>query len=109
MKNRVQLIGHVGADPEVKTTSSNKKVANVRLATSDYYYNDAGEKIEQTEWHRLTVWGKLAETIEKYVKKGKEMAVEGKLVHRSFEDKEGQKRTVSEIVVEDFVLLGGKP
>ena len=106
MKNRVQLIGHVGQEPEVKTVND-KKVANVTLATNDSYTNDKGERVEQTEWHRITAWGKTAEIIEKYVSKGKEIAIEGKLSHRSYEDKDGIKRYVTEIVAIEILLLGG--
>ena len=91
MKNKVQLIGHVGQEPEVKTVN-NKKVATLTIATNDFYYNEKGDKVEQTEWHRITAWGKTAEVIEKYVTKGKEIAVEGKLTHRSYDDKDGIKR-----------------
>ena len=105
MKNRVQLIGHVGQEPEVKTVN-NKKVATLTIATNDFYYNEKGDKVEQTEWHRITAWGKTAEIIEKYVTKGKEIAVEGKLTHRSYDDKEGNKRYVTEILVLELLLLG---
>ena len=107
MKNRVQLIGHVGQEPEVKTVND-KKVANITLATNDFYTNDKGEKVEQTEWHRITAWGKTAEIIEKYVSKGKEIAIEGKLSYRNYEDKDGIKRYVTEIVATEILLLGGK-
>lgn len=105
MKNRVQLIGHVGQEPEIKTVN-NKKVATLTIATNDYYYNEKGDKVEQTEWHRVTAWGKTAEIIEKYVTKGKEIAVEGKLTHRSYDDKDGNKRYVTEILVSELLLLG---
>ena len=105
MKNKVQLIGHVGQEPEVKTIN-NKKVANITLATNDAYTNDKGEKVEQTEWHRLSAWGKTAEIIEKYVVKGKEIAVTGKLTYRSYDDKEGVKRYITEILVSEVLLLG---
>nr|WP_298660011.1 single-stranded DNA-binding protein [uncultured Flavobacterium sp.] len=105
MKNRVQLIGHVGQEPEVKTIN-NKKVATLTIATNDFYYNEKGDKVEQTEWHRVTAWGKTAEIIEKYVTKGKEIAVEGKLTHRSYDDKDGNKRYVTEILVNELLLLG---
>ncbi|OYU83215.1 MAG: single-stranded DNA-binding protein [Flavobacterium sp. BFFFF2] len=108
MKNRVQLIGNVGQDPEVKTVGNNRKVANLTLATNDHYYNDAGEKVEQTEWHRLTAWGKTAEIIEKYVTKGKEIGIQGKLTHRSYEDKDGSKKYVTDVVVDEVLLLGSK-
>ncbi|WMW78035.1 single-stranded DNA-binding protein [Flavobacterium sp. 20NA77.7] len=105
MKNRVQLIGHVGQEPEVKTIN-NKKVATLTIATNDFYYNEKGDKVEQTEWHRVTAWGKTAEIIEKYVTKGKEIAVEGKLTHRNYDDKDGNKRYVTEILVSELLLLG---
>ncbi|MBD3724480.1 MAG: single-stranded DNA-binding protein [Flavobacteriaceae bacterium] len=105
MKNKVQLIGHVGQEPEIKTVN-NKKVANLTIATNDYYYNEKGYKVEQTEWHKVTAWGKPAEIIEKFVTKGKEIAVEGKLTHRSFDDKDGNKRYVTEVLVNEIMLLG---
>jgi single-strand DNA-binding protein len=106
MKNKVQLIGNVGNEPEVKTFGEGKKVANITLATNDYYINDKGEKVDQTEWHRVTAWGKIADIIEKYVTKGKEIAIEGKLTHRSYDDKDGNKRFITEVVATDVLLLG---
>jgi single-strand DNA-binding protein len=104
MKNKVQLIGNVGNDPEVRSFND-KKVANLSLATNEIYYNDKKEKVEQTEWHKVVAWGKTAEIIEKYVTKGKEIAVEGKLTYRSYDDKEGIKRYVTEIVVNEVLLM----
>jgi single-strand DNA-binding protein len=89
LKNRVQLIGHVGQEPEVKNLEGGKKLANISLATNDVYYKENGDKVEQTEWHRITAWGKTAEIIEKYVTKGKELAITGKLSTRNYEDKNG--------------------
>jgi single-strand DNA-binding protein len=106
MRNKVQLIGHVGQEPEIKTFDGGKKVANITIATNESYTNDKGEKVEQTEWHRVTAWGKVADIIEKYVTKGKEVALEGKLSHRSYEDKEGVKRYITEVVANDILLLG---
>ncbi len=106
MKNKVQLIGHVGNDPEVKNLEGGKKLANITIATNDYYYKENGDKVESTEWHRVTAWGKTAEIIEKYVVKGKEIAIEGKLTHRSYDDKNGEKRYITEVVVSDILLLG---
>jgi single-strand DNA-binding protein len=106
MKNKVQLIGHVGNDPEIKTFDGGKKVANLTIATNDSYKNDKGEKVEQTEWHKVVAWGKTAEIIEKYVTKGKEIAIEGKLTHRSYEDKNGEKRYITEVVANEVLLLG---
>ena len=88
MKNRVQLIGHVGQEPEIKNLESGK-VGNFTIATNENYTNAKGEKVEQTEWHRISAWGKTAEIIESYVTKGKEVAIEGKLTTRSWDDKEG--------------------
>lgn len=106
MKNKVQLIGNVGQEPEIKTFDGGKKVANIAIATNEYYTNDKGEKIEDTQWHRVSAWGKVADIIEKYVTKGKEIAIEGKLTHRSYDDKEGNKRYITEVVANDILLLG---
>ncbi|MTH17983.1 single-stranded DNA-binding protein [Flavobacterium sp. LC2016-01] len=105
MKNRVQLIGNVGNDPEIKTLESGKKLAHLTIATNESYRNDKGEKVEQTEWHRVTAWGKTAEIIEKFVVKGKEVAVDGKLTHRSYDDKNGEKKYITEVVVNEILLL----
>ena len=105
MKNRVQLIGRVGQDPEVKTLEGGKKLATVSIATNDVYYKENGDKVEQTEWHRVTAWGKTADIIEKYVVKGKEIGIEGKLTHRSYDDKNGEQRYVTEIVANEVLLL----
>ena len=105
MKNRVQLIGRVGQDPEVKTLDGGKKLATVSIATNDVYYKENGDKVEQTEWHRVTAWGKTADIIEKYVVKGKEIGIEGKITHRSYDDKNGEKRYVTEIVANEVLLL----
>jgi single-strand DNA-binding protein len=106
MRNKVQLIGHVGQDPEIKTLEGGRKLANITIATNDVYYKENGDKVENTEWHKVTAWGKTAEIVEKYVTKGKEIAIEGKLTHRSYEDKEGIKRYVTEVVANELVLIG---
>lgn len=106
LKNRVQLIGHVGQEPEIKSLDGGKKLANLTIATNEVYYKENGDKVENTEWHRITAWGKTAEIIEKYVIKGKEVAIEGKLSHRSYDDKDGNKRYVTEIVANEILLLG---
>ena len=106
LRNSVQLIGRLGKDPEVKDFNEKKKVS-FSIATSDVYKNQKGEKVEDTQWHNVVVWGKLAGIAEKYLKKGNEVAVEGKLVHRVYESK-GEKRFYTEINVNDLVLLGGK-
>ena len=106
LKNKVQLIGHVGNDPEIKTFDGGKKLAKLNVATNESYKNDKGEKVEETQWHSLIAWGKTADIIEKYVVKGKEIAIEGKLTHRSYEDKNGEKRYVTEVVIDELMLLG---
>jgi len=106
LKNKVQLIGHIGNDPEIINLESGKKLAKLTLATNEVYKNDKGEKVEDTQWHQVIAWGKTAEILEKYVTKGKEIAVEGKLVHRSYDDKNGEKRYVSEVVVSELLMLG---
>jgi len=108
LRNKVQLIGHVGNDPEIKTFDGGKKLAKLNVATNESYKNDKGEKVEETQWHSLIAWGKTADIIEKYVVKGKEIAIEGKLTHRSYEDKNGEKRYVTEVVIEELLLLGSK-
>src|SRR3954464_7200283 len=106
LRNSVQLIGRLGKDPEVKTFNNSKK-ASFSIATTDSYKNQKGEKIEDTQWHNIVIWGKLAGIAEKYLKKGNEVAVEGKLVHRAYESN-GEKRFITEINVNDLVMLGGK-
>jgi single-strand DNA-binding protein len=106
LRNKVQLIGHVGNDPEIKSFDGGKKLAKLNVATNESYKNDKGEKVEETQWHSLIAWGKTADIIEKYVVKGKEIAIEGKLTHRSYEDKNGEKRYVTEVVIDELMLLG---
>ncbi|MBS1950124.1 MAG: Single-stranded DNA-binding protein [Cytophagales bacterium] len=107
LRNSVQLIGRLGKDPEVKTFGDKKKAA-FSIATSDSYKNTKGEKVEDTQWHNLVIWGKLAEVAGKYLKKGSEVAVEGKLIHRIYETEKGEKRFITEINVNDLVMLGTK-
>jgi single-strand DNA-binding protein len=108
LRNKVQLIGHVGNDPEIKTFDGGKKLAKLNVATNESYKNEKGEKVEDTQWHSLIAWGKTADIIENYVVKGKEIAIEGKLTHRSYEDKNGEKRYVTEVVIDELLLLGSK-
>ena len=107
LRNSVQLIGHLGKDPEVKKLEEGKMRAKVSIATSDTYKNAKGEKVIETQWHNLVGWGKVDEYMEKYLKKGNEVALNGKLVHRTYEDKEGIIRNYSEGVVNEFMKLGG--
>lgn len=108
LRNSVQLIGRLGKDPEVKSFDSGKTKATFSLATSESYKNQKGEKVQDTQWHNLVIWGKLAEAAGKYLKKGAEIAVEGKLVHRVYETDKGEKRFITEINVNDFQMLGSK-
>ncbi|MFD0798440.1 single-stranded DNA-binding protein [Maribacter chungangensis] len=108
LKNKVQLIGNVGNAPEVKALDGGKKVANFSMATNEFYKNSKGEKEQNTEWHNIVAWGKLAEIVEQFVGKGKEVAIEGKLASRSYETKEGEKRYVTEVVASEILLLGIK-
>ena len=106
LRNRVQLIGFVGQAPEIKNLEGGKKLATITIATNEVYHKENGDKVEQTEWHRVTAWGKTAEIIEKFVTKGKEIAIEGKLTHRTYDDKNGEKRYITEVVANEILLLG---
>lgn len=108
LKNKVQLIGNLGANPEVKTMESGKKLAKFSMATSESYRNAQGEKITETQWHQIVAWGKVAEIAEKYLAKGSEVAVEGKLVSRSYTDKEGVKKYITEVQINELLMLGEK-
>lgn len=108
MKNQVRLIGNLGIDPEIKEVGQNRKLAKLSLATNESYRNDKGEKVTETQWHNLVGWGRIATLVEKYLKKGSEIAVEGKLNNRTYVDKEGHKRYYCEIVISDMVMLGNK-
>jgi len=107
LRNKVTLIGRTGK--EVETVNfENGMLAKVSLATSDHYTNAKGEKVEETQWHNLVAFGKTAEIMQKYVEKGHEIAVEGKITYRSYDDKDGQKRYITEIKVDELVMVGGK-
>lgn len=101
------MIGRTGKDVEI-IKFDNGKLAKVSLATSDHYTNALGEKVEETQWHNLVANGKLADIMEKFVEKGKEISVEGKIMYRTYDDKEGIKRYTTEIRVNELILLGGK-
>ncbi len=105
LRNSVKLIGHLGADPEIKKLENGKTVANFSVATNDVYKNTKGDKITETQWHRIVAWGGTAEFAEKYLRKGTHIALNGKLTHSSFEDKEGVKRYKTEVIANEFVLL----
>ena len=107
LRNKVQLIGNLGMNPEVKTLDGGKKLAKMSIATNESYKNAKGEYVKETQWHNLIAWGKTAEVIEKILKKGSEVAVEGKLINRNYTDKEGVKRYITEIEVHELLLIGG--
>lgn len=107
--NKVILLGNVGADPELRYTPGGQAVCDVRLATNEKWTDKEGQKQERTEWHRLVIWGKQAETIKKYVVKGNQLYVEGRIQTRSWEDKDTKaKKYMTEIVVSEFTFIGGK-
>jgi len=105
LRNRVQLIGNLGQDPEIKTLESGKKVAHFTIATNDAYKNSEGQKVEETTWHNIVAWNGLAERAAKYLKKGKQVAVDGRINYRSYEDKKGVTKYITEIVLNELLLL----
>jgi single-strand DNA-binding protein len=105
LTNKVTLIGNLGMDPETKTTESGKKVTHFTLATNDGYKGADGQRVKETTWHNIVAWNGLAETAGKYLKKGREVAVEGRIVYRTYEDKKGVTKNITEIVLNDLVLL----
>ncbi len=108
LRNSVHLIGRLGADPEIKTVQGNLKVARLRVATSDEYKSKTGEKVKQTQWHTLVAWGGLADICENSLSKGIEVAIEGKLGYRVYTDKENNKHFITEITVNELVMVGSK-
>lgn len=108
LRNKVQLIGNLGMNPEIKTLDGGKKLAKITIATNETYKNAKGEKVTDTQWHNLTAWGKTADIIEKYLTKGSEIAVEGKLINKNYTDKEGVKRYTTEIQISELLMLNTK-
>jgi len=108
LRNSVTLIGNLGRDIEVKELSSGTKVARITIATNDYYKNNKGETITDTQWHNLVAWGGTAERMASMLHKGSEVAIQGKLVHSSYEDKDGNMRYKSEVKINDFVKMAKK-
>ncbi len=105
LRNKVQLIGNLGNDPEIINLESGKTLAKFNIATNESYTNDKGEKITDTQWHNVVAWGKTAQIIQKYVTKGKEVAIEGKLTSRSYDYKDGVKRYITEIICSQLLML----
>ena len=108
LRNKVQLIGILGNAPEIKNTESGKKLARFSIATNEVYNNAKGEKVKETIWHNVVAWGKVAAIVEKYLNKGSEIAVEGKLITRSYTDTHGVKRYITEVEVSELLILGSK-
>ena len=108
LKNKVQLIGNLGMDPEIKILEGEKKLAKMSIANNNSYKNAQGELVKETQWHNLIAWGKTAGLIEKFLTKGSEVAIEGKLINRNYTDKEGVKRYITEIQVNDVLMIGSK-
>jgi len=108
IKNHVQLIGNVGQEPQTTNLESGKKVVRFSLATNENYKNDKGEKVQSTDWHTVVAWGKTAEIVEKFVSKGKEVGVTGKLRTRSYTMDDGNQRYVTEVEIREILLLGSK-
>lgn len=107
--NKAILIGNLGRDPEVRAIDSGRKVANFSLATTESYRDKNGERVDQTEWHNIVLWGALAEIAEKYLRKGNQVYVEGRIRTRSYEDKEGVTKYITEVVGSNMTMLGGRP
>ncbi len=105
LRNSVRLIGNLGMNPEVKEVGNNKLLAKFSIATTESFKNDEGEKISDTQWHNLVAWGNQAKIAEKYLKKGNEVAIEGKLTSRSYNDKDGVKRFITEIIVHEILMI----
>ena len=105
LKNKVQLIGNLGYDPEVREVAKGRKVARISVATHSSYTDGEGKRVGNTQWHTVVAWGRMAEMAERMLRKGSAVAVEGRLVHRTYEGKDGGKRYVSEVVLSDFQLL----
>jgi len=108
LRNSVRLVGNLGMDPEIKNFDSNKRLVRLSLATNESYKNDKGEKVTETQWHNLSLWGNLAKFAEESLKKGDEVAIEGKLTNKNYTDKDGNKRYFCEVVVNEFIKLNGR-
>ncbi len=108
IKNSVQLLGHLGKDVELTEFDSGSTKVKFSIATSDYYKNSKGEKVQETQWHNIVAWGKLGENMQKYLAKGSEVLVKGKLTSRTYNDKEGNTRSITEVVASDFLLFDKK-
>ena len=105
LRNSVRLVGNLGMDPEVRSFDNNRKLARLSIATTDSYKNDKGEKVTDTQWHRLVFWDAKAKLAEDYLRKGDEVAIEGKLTTSNYTDKDGNKRYMTEVIVNEFIKM----
>jgi len=108
LRNSVRLVGNLGADPEIKEMPSGRKLAKFSIATNETFKKTTGEQVTETQWHNLIAWGKTAEIVEKYLNKGQEVSIEGKLTNRTWEDAEGNKKYMTEVVVNELLMTGKK-
>jgi single-strand DNA-binding protein len=108
IRNNVRLVGHLGSNPEVKEISTGRKLARLSLATNETFKRNNGESVTETQWHNLIAWGKTAEIVEKYLQKGQEICIDGKLQNRTWEDEEGKKHYATEVVVNELLMVGRK-
>lgn len=108
LNNTVNLIGNLGMDPEIKALESGKTFARFSLATTSFYKNASGEKVKEAQWHNIVAWGKTAEIVEKYLKKGSKVAIQGKLNNRTYETNKGEKKYITEVLVNELLMLNGK-
>ncbi len=106
LRNKVQLIGNIGKAPEIRTTEGGKKMAKFSLATNETYRNGSGEKVTETQWHNIIAWGKIAEIAEQMLDKGKEVAIEGKLMNNVYVDKSGNKKYFTQVQASQLLLIG---
>jgi len=108
VRNSVQLVGNLGKDVEIKEFDSGSVMVSFTLATNEYYKNSKGEKVQETQWHKVVAWGKLGELMHKYLAKGSEVLVKGRLVSRTYNDKEGNTRYVTEVIANDIIVFSRK-
>ena len=105
LKNRVNLIGNLGADPEIFNLKDDRRKSSFTVATTESYKKDNGEKVSETQWHNIIAWGGIVTIVEKYLKKGSRIAVEGKLTSRAYDDKDGNKKYITEVVIHEILML----
>ncbi|MFT6814186.1 MAG: single-strand DNA-binding protein [Sphingobacteriales bacterium] len=108
IKNKVQLVGHLGENPTIKTFEGDRKLAQFSMATNETFKNKEGEKVVETQWHKIVIWGKLAEVAEKYLIKGSEVIIEGKITYRKYDNKEGVTQYFTEINCNELMMVGAK-